>query len=134
MCHVQIERQNRFIPELVKKVTSGVSARRRIPRHWRSDEESERDSVCLEGYAETGTSSKVFCSRNVSGSRWWSRAGCRKSFASVGTDLTDASAHNMCPCAVKRAQLVDFTRCASYDMSAMTNSAANVHILDFCVI
>ena len=66
MCHVQIERQNRFIPELVKKVTSGVSARRRIPRHWRSDEESERDSVCLEGYAETGTSSKMFCSRNVS--------------------------------------------------------------------
>ena len=25
-------------------------ARRRIPRHRRSDEESERDSVCLEGY------------------------------------------------------------------------------------
>ena len=25
-------------------------ARRRIPRHWRLDEESERDSVCLEGY------------------------------------------------------------------------------------
>ena len=24
--------------------------RRRIPRHWRSDEDSERDSVCLEGY------------------------------------------------------------------------------------
>ena len=38
----------------------------------------------------------------------------------------------MCPCAVKLTQLIDFTRCASYDMSAMTNSAANVHILD-CV-
>ena len=31
----------------------------------------------------------------------------------------------MCPCAVKLAQLIDITRCASYDMSAMTNSAAN---------
>ena len=62
----RLEEKNRFIPELVKKVRSGVSARRRSPRHWRSDEESERDSVCLEGYAETGTSSKMFCSRSVS--------------------------------------------------------------------
>ena len=58
--------ENHFILELAKKVRSGVSARRRIPRHWRSDAESERDSVCPEGYAETGTSSKMFCSRNVS--------------------------------------------------------------------
>ena len=42
--------ENHFILELAKKVTSGVSARRRIPRHWRLDQESERDSVCLEGY------------------------------------------------------------------------------------
>ena len=35
-------------------------------------------------------------------------------------------------CVVKLAQLIDMTRCASYDVSAMTNSAANVHILD-CV-
>ena len=38
----------------------------------------------------------------------------------------------MCPCAVKLAQLIDITRCASYDMSAMTNSAAKVLVLD-CV-
>ena len=31
------------------KVRSGVSVRR-IRRYWRSDEESERDSVCPEGY------------------------------------------------------------------------------------
>ena len=61
MCHVQIERQKSFIPELVRKV-----ARRRIPRHWRSDEESERDSVCLEGYAKRGISTKMFSSRGVS--------------------------------------------------------------------
>ena len=35
-------------------------------------------------------------------------------------------------CVVKLVQLIDMTRCASYDASAMTNSAANVHILD-CV-
>ena len=73
----------------------------------------------------------MFCSRSVIDRDGQDKDFAQESVGTVGTDLTDASAHNMCPCAVKLTQLIDMTRCASFVVSAMTNSAANVHILDY---
>ena len=119
---------------------SGVAARRGIRRHQRGQcalYESVRpagnESAEKKVRRDKRKSSKMFCSRNVIDRDGGQEQGFRTSVGTVSTDFTDASAHNMCPCAVKLTQLIDMTRCASYDVSAMTNGAAKVLVLDVCV-
>ena len=71
----------------------------------------------------------MFCSRSVSDQD----GGHDKDFSQVSVPSAPTSPMRLLTtCVVKLFQLVDMTRCASYDASAMTNSAAKVHKLD-CV-